>query len=279
MTIAAGTIQDIVIRSTAVGRNMDVRIIVPPNCETETNSAYPVLYFLHPWGLSPRYITDKLRIQQHAWDGLANGTLPPMVIVLPTGFKSFFLNAADPPGHDWSSIVQGHDEFFRDALEQYGQYGDYLLKEVVPAVENRFNVRTDRAGRAIGGISMGAAAAAVHAFRDSTAFCAVGVHSPALFSGSPGNAGPPWIFGLDRQSFEERNPADVARTVDPGHQPRIYLDTGDQDLMRNAVQQLHDVLDECGLVHSFAIEPGTHDKTFWEPRMDQYLAFYARDWS
>ncbi len=270
--------QDIVIKSKAVGRDMDVRVITPPAYDGGASSAYPVLYFLHPWGLSSSYITDKLRIQQHAWDGVAKGTLPPIVMVLPTGLKSFFLNAADPPGHDWSFILQGNAEFFRGALEQYGQYGDYLLGEVMPTIEDRFNVRTDRAGRAIGGISMGGAAAAVHAFRDSTAFCAVGIHSPALFSGSPGNAGPPWIFGIDRQSFEERNPAGVARSVDPAHQPRIFLDTGDQDLMRDAVVQLHNVLNECGLAHTFAIEPGTHDKSYWEPRMDRYLVFYAKDW-
>jgi enterochelin esterase-like enzyme len=276
---AAGVIQGISIESEAVGRVMDVQVVLPPDYDTGTRPAYPVLYFLHPWGLSPRYIIDKLRIHKHAWGGEADGTLPPMVIVMPTGFRSFFLNAADPPGRDWSAIVQAHTEFFRDALEQYGRYGDYLLGEVMPTVESEFNVRRDRAGRAIGGISMGGAAAAVHAFRDPGMFCAVGIHSPALFEGVPGSAGPPWIFGLTRDSVAARNPADVARRMDPADQPRIWLDTGDQDPMRAAVAHLHRALDEAGAAHTYAVEPGGHGKTYWEPRMSRYLAFYAQEWT
>ena len=50
-------------------------------------------------------------------------------------------------------------------------------------------------------IAGGGAAAAVHAFRNPALFCAVGIHSPALFPGPPAHAGPPWIFGIDRASF------------------------------------------------------------------------------
>ncbi len=278
MTTRRGTVSDIEIDSRAVGRKMEVRVITPPGYDDHAECIYPVLYFLHPWGLSPRYITDKLNIHLHLWRGLADGSLPPMVIALPTGYRSFYLNAADPPGHDWTPVIESHDEFFRDALIQYGQYGDYLLKEVVPYIETHYRVRIDRAGRAIGGISMGGAAAAVHAFRDPSRFCAVGIHSPALFTGSPGNSGPPWIFGLDRESFAVRNPADVARRLTPDTQPRIWLDTGSGDVMRDVVEHLHRVLEDGGIRHEFAINPGGHNKTYWEPQMSAYLAFYARDW-
>jgi enterochelin esterase-like enzyme len=257
---------------------MPVWIISPPGYVDDGPAVYPVLYFLHPWGLSPRYIIDKLNIHLHLWRGITDGTLPPIVIALPTGEKSFFLNAADPPGHDWSPVVALHEDFFRDALHQYGRYGDYLLADVIPHVETHFRVRTDRAGRAIGGISMGGAAAAVHAFRAPDQFSAVGIHSPALFSGPPGNGGPPWIFGVDRESFAERNPADVARCLTPANQPRIWLDTGSQDMMRQAVEQLHAVFEEQKIAHQFSIEPGGHDKMYWEPRMPEYLGFYAQRW-
>jgi enterochelin esterase-like enzyme len=278
VTTRQGAVIDIVIDSCAVNRAMEVRVITPPGYDDDPARTYPVLYFLHPWGLSPHYITDKLIIHRHAWRGAANGSLPPMLIVLPTGYKSFYMNAADPPGHDWTPVVESHDEFFRDALDQYGQYGDYLLKEVIPYAETHYRVRTDRAGRAIGGISMGGAAAAFHAFRDPSRFCAVGIHSPALFSGPPENTGPPWIFGVERESFAARNPADVALNLTPGTQPRIWLDTGSGDAMRDVVEHLHHVLEDRGIAHDFAIHPGGHNKTYWEPLMSAYLAFYAREW-
>jgi enterochelin esterase-like enzyme len=278
VTSHRGIISDIEINSHAVGRRMEVLVVTPPGYDDDADRIYPVLYFLHPWGLSPRYITDKLNIHLHAWGGAADGSLPQTVIVLPTGFKSFYMNAADPPGHDWMPIIESHDEFFRDALDQYGLYGDYLLKEVIPHIETQYRVRIDRDGRAIGGISMGGAAAAVHAFHEPSLFSAVGIHSPALFTGPPENTGPPWIFGLDRESFAARNPADVARSLTPETQPRIWLDTGSGDAMRDAVEHLHRVLEEQEIRHEFAIRLGGHNKTYWEPLMSTYLAFYAQAW-
>lgn len=276
--LESGAVQDVRIDSRALGRAMTLKIVLPPGYDPLAAAAYPVLYFLHPWGLSPRYIADKLRIHEHLYAGVETGTLPPMVIALPAGDKSFYVNADDPPGYDWPRLLDMENDFFRDALNQYGQYGDYLLGEVIPAVEQQYRVRTDRPGRAIGGISMGGAAAAVHAFRDPSRFCAVGIHSPALFMGPPEQSGPPWIFGMTRDRFATYNPADLAAGVSPVAQPRIYLDVGDQDLMVERVVHLHDALDVAGLAHMYYLRPGGHNKTYWEPHMPEYLAFYSAGW-
>ena len=267
---------DLDIPSAAVNRTMGVRVITPPGYDP-AHGPYPVLYFLHPWGLSPRYITDKLAMHRHLWEGVRNGTLPPFVIVLPEGGKSFFINAADPPDHDWGPVVARNEVFFEDALEQYGRYGDYVRDEVFPAVEERFALRSDRAGRAIGGISMGGAGAVIQVCRAPTDFCALGMHSPALFLDR--SVVPPWIFGVDDASFAARNPSDAIGALDPERQPRIWLDTGDEDMMLDAVTHLHHALARRGLAHEYSVVPGGHNKTYWEPRMPDYLAFYARDWS
>ena len=257
---------------------MRVRVVLPPVLPAGSGEPYPVLYFLHPWGLDPTYITDKLNIHQHLWAGIHEGFLPPMVIVLPAGGKSFFINAADPPGHDWSAVIKGNDRFFQDALKQYGPYEDYVLRDVIPYVEERYPVRLDRGGRAIGGLSMGGAGAAVLGFRRPELFCAVGIHSPALFDGPPAGNGPPWIFGLSRESFADRNPADLVQELTPGVAPRVFLDTGDRDMMRAQVAHLHRQLEENQIAHQYSVVSGGHDKMYWEPRMREYLAFYARGW-
>ncbi len=266
------------LESRALGRVMPVRLVLPPRYTAQPVEPYSVLYFLHPWGLSPRYVTDKLHIHEHLWQGVLEGALPPMVIVLPTGHKSFYLNAADPPGHDWAAVLNANERFFENALEEYGRYGDYFLQEVIPYVEQHYPVRRDGAGRAIGGISMGGAGAAVHALRAPEQFCALGIHSPALFSGPPENGGPPWIFGLEQETFEARDPVALAHTLSPETAPRIFLDTGDRDPMRAEVERLHRALAERGIPHVYEVPAGGHDKTYWEPRMRAYLAFYGRDW-
>ncbi len=270
-------LHDHILDSQAVERRMLVRVITPPGY-SEGAEPYPFLLFLHPWGLSPGYITGKLNIHLHLRDGVQNGTLPPMIIAIPSGGKSFFLNAADPPGHDWANVVAQNEGFFQGALQSYGGYGDYLLNEVLPFVENEYSIRMDTAGRAIGGISMGGAAAVVHGFQNPPRFGAVGIHSPAVFLGGPGSYGPPWIYGVDQESLAQRSPFEVARRLIPSIQPRIYLDCGDRDKLRKAVDRLHETFDECGIKHTYEVPPGGHDKTYWEPRMSHYLAFYAQGW-
>ena len=274
-----GRVLDCEIQSQAIGRPMRLKVVLPPGYD-RAKRVCPVLFFLHPWGLDPDYLVNKLRIHTHLWAGVAEGSLAPMVIALPAGEKSFFINAADPPGHDWSSMVDFDSRFFEHALQQYGRYGDYLLDEIIPYVEDHFHVRRDRAGQAIGGISLGGAAAAVHAFQNPGRFCALGIHSPALFFWTEeGTVAPPWIFGVDRTSFAARNPADLARKVaDSSSIPRIYLDTGDADPMLPQVLHLHRELNRAGLAHEFAVNPGEHNKTYWEPQMRSYLAFYSREW-
>ncbi|HML20082.1 MAG TPA: alpha/beta hydrolase-fold protein [Aggregatilinea sp.] len=277
-SLDTGAVQDVQVDSYALGRSMPLKIVLPPGYDESAGTTYPVLYFLHPWGLSPHYIVSKLRIDHHLAAGVETGALPPMVIVLPTGEKSFFVNAEDPQGYDWPRLIDMENDFFRGALDQYGQYGDYLCNEIIPFVEQHYAVRTERAGRAIGGISMGGAAAAVHAFRDPAQFCALGIHSPALFIGPPEQNGPPWIFGVTRDRFAAYNPADLAASVSPEVQPRIYLDVGNQDMMAERVKHLHTALDNAGLVHTYQLRPGGHNKLYWEPNMPEYLAFYSAGW-
>lgn len=275
----ACAIENVRLPSRAVGDNLLVRIVLPPGYDPNASKVYPVLYFLHPWGLHPDYIIRKLRLSEHLAAEIHRQAIPPMVVVLPEGRKSFYLNAADPPGQDWTDVIQQDPAFFRNALSQYGDYGDYLLNEVIPLCQNRYAIRRDRAGQAIGGISQGRAAAAVHAFRDPERFGAVGIHSPALFPGTPERAGPPWIFGLEAESFRVRNPADVARQLAPEGAPRVYLDCGESDPMIDEVRKLNAALEARGIRHSYAVEPGYHNKTYWEPRIPRYLRFYAAEWT
>jgi len=70
----------------------------------------------------------------------------------------------------------------------------------------------------------------------------------------------------------------LARRLAPEDQPRIWLDCGDQDALLENVETLHEALVAQGLAHDYSVHPGRHDKTYWEPRMPAYLAFYARGW-
>ncbi|MBN2470133.1 MAG: esterase family protein [Anaerolineae bacterium] len=273
------TIHDHMMPSNAVGSVMRIRVVTPPGYDPAQE--YPVLYLLHLWGSHERFWTDRLAVHARLEEGIAAGTLPPMIIAMPQGDKSFYINAADPPGIIWEDSPHNDaSEYFYDGFDCYGNYGDYLLKEAIPYVEEHYPVRTDRAGRAIGGLSMGAAGAAVHAFTDPGRFCAVGMHGLAVFYREDGPGAPPWIFGIDDEdAFARRDPSALAgRFVTRKNQPRIWVDCGWDDPLRANVEIFHDALLEMGLAHDYHIWPGGHDGAYWSQYVSDYLRFYARGW-
>lgn len=273
------TLHDHLIPSNAVGTVMRIRVVTPPGYDPQRE--YPVVYLLHLWGSHERFWTDRLAAHVRLAEGIAAGTLPPMILAMPQGDKSFYINAVDPPGIIWEdSPFNDASEYFYDGFDCYGNYGDYLLKEAIPFVEANYPVRQDRAGRAIGGLSMGAAGSAVHAFTDPGRFCAVGLHGLAVFYDEDGPGAPPWIFGIDdAAAFAQRDPIQLARRfVTPESQPRIWLDCGWDDPLRGNIEIFHDALESMKLPHDYHLWPGAHDGAYWGQHVDDYLAFYARGW-
>jgi len=264
-------------RSAILGRAMRFQVYTPPGYE-DSQAAYPVLYLLHRWGSDEREWTERLRVHEVADRLISRGDVPPFLIVMPQGHKSFFLNAAAPQG-DYSAILESDPVFFKDALTGCGNYEDYLLEEVIPHVEATYRVLADREHRAIGGVSMGGHGALTLALRHPDLFSTVGAHSPALFEES---FYPPWLYG-DLAGFAERDPVHLAssRQWAAGRVPllRVYLDCGSEDVLLPRVEVLHRALLEHGLAHEYHLYPGGHNSSYWRLHLEEYLRFYAAGWA
>jgi enterochelin esterase-like enzyme len=271
-----GTLLNETLRSRALIKTLRQHIYLPPHYEASARR-YPVVYLLHPWGEDERFWTGQLRLHEVADRLIGLGALPPFIAVMPQGDKSFFINAEDPGG-DFSPVLRLDPEHFDGALDGFGDYGDYLLHDVVNMVEQRFAARTDRPARIIAGVGMGAAGAAVLAFTHPRFFGAAGIHSPTLFTDE--RLGPPWIFGLgDPLAFEKRSPVHLAGRLDPRRSDlRIYLDCGQDDEMSGPTEALHDVLAAHGLPHTYVSRPGPAGPDYWQEHLPGYLGFYAAGW-
>jgi enterochelin esterase-like enzyme len=113
-------------------------------------------------------------------------------------------------------------------------------------------------------------------------FGVVGAHSPSFrTTPEPADSYEPdepevfWYF---------RNPADY-RPYDPFELApqraaafrgtRLWLDVGDIDPWLESVLRFHRLLEQLGIPHEFSIGSGTHEMTYWGPRMDQYVSYYG----
>ncbi len=272
---AEGAIQDHTLFSRALKREMRLCIYLPPRYD-DFKLRYPVLYLLHPWGADEHFWTDVLDFH-HLADRLINpGIVPPFIAVMPQGDKSFFIDAAHPGG-DFAAVVRLDPEYYRGALEGAGRYGEHMLEDVIPYVEKNLRTKTGRNARAIAGVDMGGAGAAVLAFGYESHFRTVGIHSPTLFD--DWRVGPPWIFGLgDQEAFGRRDPITLVSGLGPASGLRIYLDCGVSDEMSESVAALHWALTDCGIPHTYVSQPGAHDATYWSAHLAEYLGFYAGGW-
>ena len=136
-------VEDNVVDSRAVGRELPVKVVVPGD------GPRPLLVFLHG-----RNNDESTYVRTPMLEALeALGDRAPIV--------------AFPDG--------GKDSYWHDRAD--GDWGRYVMDEVIPQLTDRYH--TDRV--AIGGISMGGFGAYDLARRNPERFCAVGGHSPALW--------------------------------------------------------------------------------------------------
>jgi len=231
--------------------------------------AYPVLYYLHGLGDNERSLIntgawsliDSLRQQQVIGDFL---------IVTPEGDRSFYINSADGKQ----------------------PYGDFFLREFMPAIERKYRVKPGRANRAITGMSMGGFGALRLAFAYPRLFSSVSAQSAALVTGTPQefNAalrpGTPLaemfggIFGIpvNMQHWHANDPFLLAQeNRAPLASLAIYFNCGrDDDYgFENGAAALHQRLKKEGIKHEFHLYAGNHSLTYFLTHLPEALAFHS----
>lgn len=232
-----GVISQTTFPSAIAGPQRNVRIYQPP-CYGRDGRNYPTLYILH--GNARREEEwDVLGLDDAAEEGFRDGSLPPMLIVMPDGSGIGDRTSGGP----WS-------------------YEAVVVDELIPFVEAHYCAWRAPAGRAIGGLSRGGYWALEIAFRHPKLFASVGGHSAALLD----PAGP----GINPQFTGPNN--------DLGDL-RVYLDIGDRDWLRTNTVRLHDDLTAAGVSHTWLLhEGGEHNDLYWRTHLTEYLAWYAAAW-
>ncbi len=227
-------------RSLIAETNMYFSVYTPPCYDQETRT-YPALYLMHgsneddgQWG--------RLGIQEHLDRGITDGTLPPMIVVMPFG--------------EW---IANQNQFDRVSWE------NVFLEELLPLVESSYRIDPRREARAIGGISRGGFWAFELAFRHPDRFSAVGGHS-AFFA--EGNAPPDY------------DPLKLALNAPDLDTLAIWLDRGAQDYAAPGLDLMRERLTTRGIPHQYTIFPeGQHANSYWRQHVLTYLQFYAASWA
>jgi enterochelin esterase-like enzyme len=142
----------------------EIILYLPQNYE-KMNLRYPVTYLLASFAGSARKFLNWKPWQENIqarMDRLINtGKCKPMILVMPDCFTRY-----------------GGSQYINSSAT--GMYSDYLY-EIVGYVDEHFQTRSDRAGRAIAGHSSGGYGALIHAMQHPEIFGAAAVHSGDMF--------------------------------------------------------------------------------------------------
>ena len=158
--VASTLVQDS-FASKALGRDIKMNVYLPDGYDQAADKL-PVVYMLHGADADETAWVLKGGIQVTADNLIVRHEMRPAVIVMPT---------------------LGPASWYADANADKAETA--FVQDLLPYVEAHYKVRTDRAGRSIGGLSMGGYGALNLSLSHPELFCAAGVLSPAIYDPFP----------------------------------------------------------------------------------------------
>jgi len=241
------------VHSALLGHRIRVLVYLPPGYSTA--NPYPTLFLLHGVPGTPDDMFQGLDLQNRLDHLIRRGSLPPTVVVVPTG------GPTPSTDTEWSD----------SAVDPTQRWGSFLSDELVPWVDRTFSTCTDRRDRAVAGLSMGGFGAMNLALKHRDLFGTVSSWSGYFEANTPSVEGRPGSPGWVRDS-----PIDYVASLTPSlarNAPRMSFYVGDADRFLRTNQRFDRVLTEPGVPHRFRVLPGGHDWTLWKGQLNTELTW------
>jgi len=237
--IPHGKLDTISYASKTVGSNRRALIYTPPGFSKKKK--YPVLYLLHgiggdekEWlnGGKPQVILDNL---------YAEGKIEPMIVVMPNG-------RAMKDDRATGNIMAP------EKVQAFADFEKDLLNDLIPFIEKKFPVLSDREHRAIAGLSMGGGQSLNFGLGNLDKFAWVGGFSSAPNTKTPEQLVP------DPEAAKKQLKL-------------LWISCGDNDRLITFSKRTHDYLYEHNVPHIYYIEPGVHDFKVWKNGLYMFSQF------
>lgn len=258
------------IKSAILQKDVRYTVYLPADYSTSERS-YPVVYLLHGYSDDNTGWLQFGEINRYADKAIADGTIPPMIIIMPNGDSSRYINSFD-----------GKEN-----------YEDFFVKEFIPSVEKLYRIKSEKRYRGIAGLSMGGYGALSYSLKYPGLFAAVAALSASVHSDDEmlTVSDKEWeqmfgqLFGYGLKGKErlnkawynnsilkiaENQPADVMRKV------RYWIDCGDDDFLTKGNCMLHILLTEKNVPHEFRVRDGSHSWSYWRSGITNALQFIGQ---
>jgi enterochelin esterase-like enzyme len=245
-----GAISSVTYYSKSLGKFRRMHVYTPPGYETGSQK-YPIFYLLHgagdcdeSWSSVGRagFILDNL---------IADKKAKPMVIVMPAGHTGAFdlLRAAGG--------ALRYDDFVGD-----------FVGDIMPYAETHYRVLTDRAHRAIAGLSMGGAQTLEIAVAHPDEFSYVGVFSSGIIGILPLEG--PASLPAANPTWEQQHSADLDRAPGKKDWKLFWFSTGKDDFLLKTTNATVELFQRHGYHPVFQQSTGGHTWINWREYLNRF---------
>ena len=231
--------------SSITGAEFRYRVYVPP-CYALSGKRYPSVYMLHGLGAGMDDSQwDRMGLDEAASAGFVDGSLPPMIIVMPNGNDA------------------AHDQHGPSA-----PYPELIVNELIPLIDRQYCTWADPTMRAIGGLSRGGFWAYWVALSHPELFSRVGGHSAYLY---------------EPDFPSDKNPNNIVLSAPGIESLAMYFDHGgagrELSEIRPGIEQFMALLAQRGITPIYVENAtGDHVESYWSAHINDYLAFYGANW-
>jgi enterochelin esterase-like enzyme len=240
---------------------------LPPDYGSSERS-YPVLYLLHGGGDDQTGWVQFGEVLHIADKAIREGKATPMVIIMP----------------DASAGQRG---YFNDITNAW-RYEDFFFEELMPHVEGKFRIKSEKRYRAVAGLSMGGGGSFMYALHRPDLFSSAAPLSASVgprtlqqfkermerrgidISGVSDSQIEEYISRHNAISLIESLPADDIKSV------RWFIDCGDDDFLYEGNSLAHIALRKREIPHEFRVRDGAHTWTYWRESLPVVLEFVSQ---
>ena len=260
-------IEEKTLKSTILGKSVKYTVYLPADYDHSERN-YPVVYLLHGYTDDNTGWLQFGEVNRYADQAIADGTIPPMIIIMPNADSSWYINSYD-----------GKEK-----------YEDFFIKEFMPAIEKSYHIKAEKKYRGIAGLSMGGYGTLVYSLKYPQLFAAAAPLSAAVFDDAAMTTMPDnnyegafgQLFGRGLKANDRMNKAWYDNSVlkivetkstDDLKKVRYWIDCGDDDFLTKGNCLLHILLTDKKVPHEYRVRDGAHNWTYWRTGITDALKF------
>lgn len=254
------------LKSTALGAELPFTTYLP-DAYKDGGTKLPVAYLLHGAG-GNKYERARKGGAVEPLDGLIRrGLMRPTIAIMPTA---------------------GPDSWWTDGASAKAETA--MITELMPYVEGKYRVGTDRNSRAIAGLSMGAYGALNLSLHYPSKFCAAGIISPAIYDPLPPetSASRRATQCMRDGKFDEATwkaltyPAHLEKYAQAPQKVPMWIVSGDHDFLGIAVMSTNlywRVLKIQPKLSELRVIDGDHEWMTFRDALPNALQYMERQWT